>query len=134
MSRRWMMGIVLLCPACASQPAPPDGGKSLVEISDPPATGAPRPNVDDPEDQAPAEDPPDPADTTASDDTGPVDLDCNALWLVAGHVGCVVAKLVCAAVENLPLGNTTLPCDVAVPVACGIVTAATEAAAAACEP
>lgn len=129
MSRRWMMAVALLCPACASsQPAPPEGGKSLVDSPDPPSIATPHPSGDDPEDHPPA----DP--TGPSESSGKEDLDCEALWLIAGHVGCVVAKLVCAAFEELPIGDSKVPCDVAVPIACGLATAASAAAAASCPP
>ncbi|APR81262.1 Hypothetical protein A7982_06609 [Minicystis rosea] len=57
---------------------------------------------------------------------------CELLWALADQVGCGLAKLICSALENVPIAGEVISCDVAVPLACGLSSAAADAAAEAC--
>jgi hypothetical protein len=134
---RWVLLAFLLCPACAAgSPSPaPGGDKSISKVADPPKDPV------EPVDPGPPADPDPPAgggqgtsDPGASqqDPSDHHHLDCEALWEIAEHLGCSIVKLICAAVESLPVGSAAIPCDVAVPLACGLASAAADAAIALC--
>jgi hypothetical protein len=59
-------------------------------------------------------------------------LDCQALWAVVDTLGCALVTLVCGALEDIDSSGAQVPCDVAVPLACGISSAAATAAEALC--
>jgi hypothetical protein len=133
MSARLMVIAALLCPACATGSGPPpDDGKTTVQ---PGAKEDPRGDPATPS-GAPA-DTPDagtgkPAPSGEPPAGGDAHVDCQALWTVVDHLGCAVAKLMCAIFEAIPSAGAEVPCAVAVPVACGLTSTAAEAAEALC--
>lgn len=133
---RWLLIACLLCPACASGSAPTPGDKTISKVEDPPGPVQPV-------DPAPPADPNPPANpdpgaggggNSSSGSSGDTDHDqeCEALWEIAEHLGCGVVKLICAAVEALHVHDAEISCDVAVPLACGLASAAADAAIALC--
>lgn len=128
---RWLVLSFLLCPACVSGSAPsppaPEGDEGVAKVADPPGDPALGVDRDPPGDEDPAE-----QGEVPEDPSGEGESHCEALWEIAERVGCLVAKLVCAAADDFPIGDVLIPCEVAVPIACGLVSATTDALAELC--
>ncbi|MFT3776295.1 MAG: hypothetical protein QM820_63940 [Minicystis sp.] len=137
MSRRWLLIAALLCPACAAGSGPPGDSDPISKSDSDPADPPPAAGGDDP---AGAADPPaDPGDPTADPSDSPPPgvsghIDCDAIWAIMDDLACGLAKLICAAVEDIPVAGDLVPCDIAVPLACGLSSAAADAAADLCSP
>ena len=158
MSRRWLMIAGLLCPACATGSGPPpledtetipkEGAPDA--STDPPATGAEgsggagesgKPDPGTASGSQPASGGSDGAGGAAPAPGGQGSgsggsqssaLDCQALWAVVDTLGCTLVELVCSALEEVSSAGAEVPCGIAVPLACGVTSAATVAATALC--
>ncbi len=53
-------------------------------------------------------------------------------WAIADQLGCGIAKLICAALEDVPIAGDLVSCDIVVPLACGLTSAAAGAATEIC--
>jgi hypothetical protein len=60
------------------------------------------------------------------------DIDCHKLFDGIRAFGCSLARLVCAAVESVHVGGTSIDCGAVVDVACGTLTIAAAAAEGLC--
>ncbi len=158
MARRALLMLALLCPACATGSGPLDPGDPAPAKTD---TPAPDPPADEAEKQPPAKDPPaSPAPSSTSPSSPPpsstpsstppsstppastppastpghggADVDCEALLALVDDLGCAIARFVCAVAANIPVHGADVPCDIAVPVACGLSSAVADAAVALC--
>jgi hypothetical protein len=141
MSRRALLLVALLCPACASGTGPSDPGDPDPQKTDSPAPRTPsRGDAPAPDPPADVIDPPShPADppsvtppASTPDHGDDDDADCKALLELLENLGCAIAQLACAVAKDVHVHGAQVPCDIAVPVACGIGSAVADAAAALC--
>jgi hypothetical protein len=140
MSRRWILIVAVLCPACARGSGPPpddvttsDKPAPTTDPSGEPAAPAPTaPSTASSPTHAAAGSPAEPAPASKPPAGGDPSIDCQALWAVADHLGCGVAQLLCVVLESIPSAGAQVPCDVAVPLACGFASSAADAAEALC--
>jgi hypothetical protein len=141
MKRGWLvLSVFLGCAACGGSPEPPQDPQTSTKSgsgnpgSDPakPSGGSDGTSTADPSKGGPAQVAPGSSDPGSGNHTSDSTNDCKALWDVVDDLGCDVAKLVCAVLEAIPVGGAQVKCDIAVPLACGIASAATAAAEAAC--
>jgi hypothetical protein len=132
--------VALLCPACASgptDPGDPDPQKTDSPAPRTPSHGDPPSQTTDPpadESNPPSHttDPPSVPPPASTPDHGDDDADCKALLELLENVGCAIAQLACAVAKDVHVHGAQIPCDIAVPVACGIGSAVADAAAALC--